>query len=60
MFVSQIIARLGKANLVGRSEPGGDARVKPIALTSHGWLTLCTTLPIVEAFDERFFENRLT
>ena len=55
MHVSQVIARLVRATLVGRTAGGEDARIRPITPTITGWRLLSEALPIVEAFDANYF-----
>jgi DNA-binding MarR family transcriptional regulator len=58
MLVSQIAKRLEKAQLIERLATGPDGRIKPIAPSAQGWLRLAEVLPVVEAFDRQFFDER--
>jgi len=60
MHVSQGMSRLVRAGLVCRVEDGPDGRMKPLMPTAAGWRLLVQTLPVVEAFDDKFFERHAT
>lgn len=56
MHVSQILSRLESAGLVSRQTSPSDARAKAVTLTAAGRMRLAQSMPLVEAFDQRFFD----
>lgn len=59
MHVSQVLSRLENAGLIVRRRVMTDARVKHVELTAAGRERLRQAMPLVEAFDHRFFEERV-
>lgn len=57
MHVSQVLSRLESAGLIVRRRQKDDARAKCIVLTEKGRERLSQAMPLVEAFDQRFFSR---
>jgi len=55
MLVSQIITNLAQKKLVERSAGALDKRANRLSLTAEGDSLLAACLPVVEAYDSKFF-----
>jgi DNA-binding MarR family transcriptional regulator len=59
MTVSSVIRTLAARGLVDRQEDSRDRRAKILRITAVGTALVDKAVPMIEAFDRRFFLDRL-
>lgn len=59
MTVSSVVRTLADRGLVDRQEDGRDRRAKILQITAVGGSLVDKAVPMIEAFDRRFFLDRL-
>jgi DNA-binding MarR family transcriptional regulator len=59
MTVSSVVRTLASRGLVDRQEDGRDRRAKILRITAVGTTLVDKAVPMIEAFDRRFFLDRL-
>jgi DNA-binding MarR family transcriptional regulator len=59
MTVSSVVRTLADRGLVDRQEDGRDRRAKILQITAVGASLVDKAVPMIEAFDRRFFLDRL-
>ena len=59
MTVSSVVRTLAARGLVDRREDGRDRRAKILQITAVGTSLVDRAVPMIEAFDRRFFLDRL-
>jgi DNA-binding MarR family transcriptional regulator len=59
MTVSSVVRTLASRGLVDRQEDGRDRRAKILRITAVGTALVDKAVPMIEAFDRRFFLDRL-
>ena len=59
MTVSSVVRSLASRGLVDRQDDGRDKRAKVLQITAVGRSLVDKAVPMIEAFDRRFFLDRL-
>jgi DNA-binding MarR family transcriptional regulator len=59
MTVSSVVRTLASRGLVDRQADGRDRRAKAVRITAVGTALVDKAVPMIEAFDRRFFLDRL-